>query len=90
MSAVVRRIRRYPSEAEYLGPATVNAVAPGYLSTDMTAGIPVAALDKILANIPVGRLGDPDEVARVVEFLADPESAYITGQVYAVNGGLHM
>jgi NAD(P)-dependent dehydrogenase (short-subunit alcohol dehydrogenase family) len=56
----------------------------------MTVGIPVAALDKILANIPVGRLGDPDEVARVVEFLADPESAYITGQVYAVNGGLHM
>jgi NAD(P)-dependent dehydrogenase (short-subunit alcohol dehydrogenase family) len=69
---------------------TVNAVTPGYISTDMTAGIPVAALDKILAKIPVGRLGDPDEVARVVEFLADPESAYITGQVYAVNGGLHM
>ena len=69
---------------------TVNAVTPGYISTDMIAGIPAAALDKILAKIPVGRLGDPDEVARVVEFLADPESAYITGQVYAVNGGLHM
>jgi len=69
---------------------TVNAVTPGYISTDMIAGIPAAALDKILAKIPVGRLGDPDEVARVVEFLVDPESAYITGQVYAVNGGLHM
>jgi acetoacetyl-CoA reductase len=69
---------------------TVNAVTPGYISTDMTAGIPAAALEKILAKIPVSRLGDPDEVARVVEFLADPESAYITGQVYPVNGGLYM
>jgi NAD(P)-dependent dehydrogenase (short-subunit alcohol dehydrogenase family) len=56
----------------------------------MTEGIPAAALEKILAKIPVGRIGDPDEAARVVEFLADPESAYITGQVYAVNGGLYM
>jgi acetoacetyl-CoA reductase len=47
-------------------------------------------MEKIVATIPAGRLGDPDEVARVVEFLADPESAYITGQVYAVNGGLYM
>ena len=69
---------------------TVNTVTPGYISTDMTADIPVAVLEKILAKIPVGRLGDPDEAARVVEFLADPESAYITGQVYAVNGGLYM
>ena len=69
---------------------TVNTVTPGYISTDMTADIPVAALEKILAKIPVGRIGDPDEAARVVEFLADPESAYITGQVYAVNGGLYM
>ena len=49
-----------------------------------------SALEKILAKIPVGRAGDPDEVARLVEFLADPESAYITGQAYAVNGGLYM
>jgi NAD(P)-dependent dehydrogenase (short-subunit alcohol dehydrogenase family) len=56
----------------------------------MTMAVPADALAKVVARIPVGRLGEPDEVARVVEFLADPESAYITGQVYAVNGGLYM
>jgi NAD(P)-dependent dehydrogenase (short-subunit alcohol dehydrogenase family) len=60
---------------------TVNAVTPGYISTDMTATVPEAAMERVVARIPVGRLGEPDEVARVVEFLADPESAYITGQV---------
>ena len=69
---------------------TVNTVTPGYITTDMTAAVPAAAMEKIIARIPVGRLGGPDEVARVVEFLADPESAYITGQVYPVNGGLYM
>jgi NAD(P)-dependent dehydrogenase (short-subunit alcohol dehydrogenase family) len=53
----------------------------------MTAAIPALAMEKILAKIPVGRPAEPDEVARMVEFLADPESAYITGQVYAVDGG---
>ena len=48
-----------------------------------------AALEKVVARIPVGRLGEPDEVARVVEFLASPDSGYIPGQVYAVNGGLY-
>jgi len=69
---------------------TVNAVTPGYITTDMTAAVPGNVMDKLIANIPVGRLGEPNEVARVVEFLADPESAYITGQVYPVNGGLYM
>jgi len=69
---------------------TVNTVTPGFISTDMTAAVPPDALAKVVARIPVGRLGQPDEVARVVEFLADPESAYITGQVYPVNGGLYM
>ena len=69
---------------------TVNTVTPGYITTDMTAAVPAAVMEKIIARIPVGRLGGPDEVARVVEFLADPESAYITGQVYPVNGGLYM
>jgi acetoacetyl-CoA reductase len=69
---------------------TVNSVTPGYVTTDMTAAVPQAAMDKVIAKIPVGRLGEPGEVARVVEFLADPESGYITGQVYAVNGGLYM
>jgi acetoacetyl-CoA reductase len=69
---------------------TVNAVTPGYITTDMTAAVPGNVMDKLIANIPVGRLGEPNEVARVVEFLADPESSYITGQVYPVNGGLYM
>jgi acetoacetyl-CoA reductase len=69
---------------------TVNSVTPGFIATDMTAAVPPAAMEKIIARIPVGRLGEPSEVARVVEFLADPESGYITGQVYPVNGGLYM
>jgi len=69
---------------------TVNTVTPGLITTDMTAAVPAAAMEKILTRIPVGRLGEPGEVARVVEFLADPESAYITGQVYPVNGGIYM
>jgi NAD(P)-dependent dehydrogenase (short-subunit alcohol dehydrogenase family) len=69
---------------------TVNAVTPGFITTDMTAAVPAAAMEKVIARIPTGRLGEPNEVARVVEFLADPESAYITGQIYAVNGGINM
>jgi acetoacetyl-CoA reductase len=69
---------------------TVNTVTPGFITTDMTAAVPPAAMEKIVARIPVGRLCEPNEVARVVEFLADPESGYITGQVYPVNGGLYM
>lgn len=69
---------------------TVNAVAPGFIETDMVGNIPDKVLDSIIEQIPTGRLGKPDEVARVVEFLADPESAYITGTVFSVNGGLYM
>ncbi len=69
---------------------TVNSVAPGYVSTEMVAAVPQAALEKVLAKIPAGRLGEPDEIARVVEFLADPDSGFITGQIYSVNGGQYM
>jgi acetoacetyl-CoA reductase len=69
---------------------TVNSVAPGYIATEMVAAIPREALERVVAKIPAGRLGKPDEVARVVEFLADPQSAFITGQIYSVNGGQHM
>jgi acetoacetyl-CoA reductase len=69
---------------------TVNSVAPGYIATEMVAAVPKEALDKVIAKIPVGRLGEADEVARVVEFLADPDSAFITGQIYSVNGGQYM
>jgi acetoacetyl-CoA reductase len=69
---------------------TVNCVAPGYTDTDMLATIPSSALEQYLSQIPVGRLGRPDEVARVVRFLADDDASYITGAVIPVNGGLEM
>jgi acetoacetyl-CoA reductase len=69
---------------------TVNAVTPGYIATDMVAGMPSKALDRVRAQIPLGRLGRPEEVARVVGFLAADQAAYITGQIWAVNGGLDM
>jgi acetoacetyl-CoA reductase len=69
---------------------TVNSVAPGYIATEMVAAVPKEAIDKVIAKIPVGRLGEADEVARVVEFIADPDSGFITGQIYSVNGGQYM
>jgi NAD(P)-dependent dehydrogenase (short-subunit alcohol dehydrogenase family) len=69
---------------------TVNAVAPGFISTDMLESVPPKVLDKIRAQIPLGRLGRPEEVARVVHFLCADASSYITGQVWAVNGGMEM
>jgi len=69
---------------------TVNAVTPGFIATEMLDTIPEKVLDRIRAQIPVGRLGTPEEVARVIAFLADDESAYITGQIWSVNGGLDM
>jgi NAD(P)-dependent dehydrogenase (short-subunit alcohol dehydrogenase family) len=69
---------------------TVNAVTPGFIATDMLATIPDKVLDRIRGQIPVGRLGQPEEIARVACFLATDHSAYITGQIWAVNGGLDM
>jgi NAD(P)-dependent dehydrogenase (short-subunit alcohol dehydrogenase family) len=69
---------------------TVNAVAPGYISTEMVEAVPEKVLDKLRAEIPLGRLGRPEEVARVVHFIASDASSYITGQVWAVNGGMDM
>jgi NAD(P)-dependent dehydrogenase (short-subunit alcohol dehydrogenase family) len=69
---------------------TVNCIAPGFIRTDMLAAVPQEFIDRLITQIPAGRLGEPDEVARVVEFLADPQSSYITGQIYSVNGGLNM
>ncbi len=69
---------------------TVNAVTPGFIATDMLATIPDKQLDRIRSQIPVGRLGRPEEIARAVCFLAADQSAYITGQIWAVNGGLDM
>jgi NAD(P)-dependent dehydrogenase (short-subunit alcohol dehydrogenase family) len=69
---------------------TINCVAPGFIETEMVAAIPKAALDKVIERIPQRRLGRPDEVARVVRFLIDDDSSYVTGAVYTVNGGLDM
>ncbi len=68
----------------------VNAVAPGFIETDMTRGIPEPALERVRAMTPMGRLGKPEEIADAVVFLAGPHSSYVTGQVLAVNGGMYM
>jgi acetoacetyl-CoA reductase/3-oxoacyl-[acyl-carrier protein] reductase len=69
---------------------TVNTVTPGFVATEMVESIPEKVLDRIRSQIPVGRLCQPEEIARVVHFLAADASAYITGQVWGVNGGLDM
>jgi len=69
---------------------TVNAVAPGFIETDMVSAMPPAALDQVRASTPMGRLGKPEEVADAVLFLASPRSSFLTGQVLAVNGGMYM
>ena len=69
---------------------TVNAVAPGYVETDMTRGFSEEVKQKMLANIPLKRMGRPEDVAAAVRFLASEEAGYITGHVLSVNGGLYM
>jgi len=69
---------------------TVNTVTPGFIATEMLEHIPAKLLEKIVGQIPLGRLGKPEEIARVVHFLAADASSYITGQVWGVNGGLDM
>jgi 3-oxoacyl-[acyl-carrier protein] reductase len=69
---------------------TVNAVAPGYIETDMTSGMPEKAREALLAQIPAGRPGTPEEIAAAVQFLVSDGAGYITGQVIHVNGGMFM
>jgi NAD(P)-dependent dehydrogenase (short-subunit alcohol dehydrogenase family) len=69
---------------------TVNCVAPGFIETEMTGAVPEEIMQRVVEQIPMRRLGRPDEVARVVVFLAEPASNYITGQIYSINGGLNM
>jgi acetoacetyl-CoA reductase len=69
---------------------TVNAIAPGYIDTDMVAAVPPNVLEKIVARIPVGRLGKAEEIARAVLFLVADEGGFITGSTLSINGGQHM
>jgi acetoacetyl-CoA reductase len=69
---------------------TVNAIAPGYIDTDMVAAVPEDVLEKIVAKIPVGRLGHASEIARGVAFLVAEESGFVTGSTLSINGGQHM
>jgi acetoacetyl-CoA reductase len=69
---------------------TVNAVAPGYVETEMVRAVPANVLEQIVARIPVGRLGQPEEIARAVLFLVADESGFITGSTVSINGGQYM
>jgi 3-oxoacyl-[acyl-carrier protein] reductase len=69
---------------------TVNAVAPGFIETEMTAQLPERAREAFLTQIPLGRAGQPEDVARLVKFLVSDDAAYITGQVIHLNGGMYM
>ncbi len=69
---------------------TVNALAPGYIDTDMVAAVPEPVLEKIVAKIPVGRLGNAEEIARGVAFLCADEAGFVTGSTMSINGGQHM
>ncbi len=69
---------------------TVNAIAPGYIDTEMVAAVPEPVLEKIVARIPVGRLGHAEEIARGVAFLASEDAGFITGSTLSINGGQHM
>jgi acetoacetyl-CoA reductase len=69
---------------------TVNAIAPGYIDTDMVRAVPEKVLEKIVATIPVGRLGKPEEIAKAVLFLVDDDMGFMCGSTISINGGQHM
>lgn len=69
---------------------TVNAIAPGYIDTDMVAAVPEPVLEKIVAKIPIGRLGHAEEIARGVAFLTSDNGGFVTGSTMSINGGQHM
>jgi 3-oxoacyl-[acyl-carrier protein] reductase len=69
---------------------TVNSIAPGFISTDMTSELPEDQQAALLSRVPLGRLGEADEVAALVSFLASDLAGYITGETIHINGGMHM
>ena len=88
-AGMIGMVRALAREAGGRG-VRVNAVAPGYIGTDMTAALADAQRDALLAQTPLGRLGDPEDVANAVAFLCSPAAAFITGAVLTVDGGLAM
>ena len=68
----------------------MNAIAPGYVATEMVLAVPSEALEKIVAKIPAGRLGDANDIARGVLFLVADEAVFVTGSTLSINGGQHM
>ena len=68
----------------------MNAIAPGYIDTDMVRSVPKRVLEEIIDGIPVGRLGKPQEIARAVRFLVSDDAGFITGSTLSINGGQHM
>jgi len=92
VSAKAGMIGMSKSLAKELAPRgiTVNAVAPGFIETDMTSGMKEDMLEKVVSSIPLGRIGKADDIAAMTAFLASDEASYITGKVFAVDGGLVM
>ncbi len=82
-------LKRAGKLGDHIG-LTVNTVTPGFIATEMLDAVPEKVLERIKESIPLGRLGEPEEVARVVRFIASDNAGYITGQVWGVNGGLDM
>lgn len=88
-AGILGMTKSYAREAASRG-ITVNAVAPGFIDTDMTEAMPEGAKDKIITGIPMGRTGKPEDVAEAVAFLASEQAGYITGEVLRVDGGMAM
>ncbi len=88
-AGIVAMTKSFAQEVASRG-VTANCVSPGFIETAMTAGIQDATKDRYLAGIPLGRMGEPEEVASVVRFLASSEASYVTGQTIHVNGGMIM
>jgi 3-oxoacyl-[acyl-carrier protein] reductase len=88
-AGIIGMTKSYAQEIATRG-ITANCVAPGFIETAMTADLPDAVKEKMVGNIPAGRMGAPDEIASAVAYLASPEASYVTGQTLHVNGGMAM